>query len=983
MMMDEYIIGRVLYEEPHGAVHKVLHRPQGRFFSMRVLDKERMSFEDEIEMQNELEVLKVLHHPHLLNVHAIFAEGSQIYIVCDLVEGGDVFDRLVAKESYTEREARDLIKTLLETIAYCHDQGVVHRNLKPESIKLTSVHDNTNIKLTDFSFAASVHEEHTSICGAPDYVAPEILANSYSHSPYGAPVDVWAIGVITFVLLSGFLPFYGDDQDAIFASITRGQFEFDGSDWASISAQAKDCITQMLIHDPKQRPTARELLSHPWMTSTQVASKPLRGAQEELRRLNLQRKFRAAVLTVSATVALQRAFCAAPVAPVRPTLRRQGSVAVPYVAEPESASAALLKNYAISTNVLSEGKALVVREAVEVATGHRYAVKFYEKDLMTFEDEIDLNRQVSVLQSIAHPNVECLHHYYAESDHYCLVTDLPAGGDLFERIVAKDNGYSERDARALVRELLHGVAHLHAQGVVHRNIKPESIFLRSQDDDIAMVLTNFGFATQDDGRLTYICGSLDYTAPEVLANRRRATPYGPPVDVWSIGVLTYVLLSGYLPFYGNDPPSLEASITRGTFVFDSPYWDGVTDDAKRIISAMLVADPAHRATAAQLLEHPWFHANHVAATPLTAAKDELRRVLLKRKFRCVVRTVKAAMTLARLAKSSSTTSASFHAKYVLYERIGQDGVGVLHRASTIEASSPVHVVYYDTRRLSAEVVAGVTREVQVLRRLDHPHTIKVLDYYDAEPDGLYLVLTAVTGDQLFDRIVDKDCYSEAEARALVKVLLDAVLHCHAAGVVHSNLKPETIVLTKPDDDTWLVLTRFGRPHGRALEYVLLRTYQRWTNRRYVAPESLFRVVQSVGDAKSFEEAPVDIWSIGVITYVLLCGYLPFHGANQFHLFKAIKRGKVLFDAPYWSTISTNATSFISAALVVDPAKRATIGDLLAHPWMRASQVPTTSLDVGSELRRLQARRKLKGVMSAVKASVGLGRLFDSTPVASA
>ncbi|EQC29687.1 CAMK protein kinase [Saprolegnia diclina VS20] len=972
MMMDEYIIGRLLYEEPHGAVHKVLHRPQGRFFSMRVLDKERMSFEDEIDMQNELEVLKVLHHPHILNVHAIFAEGSQLYIVCDLVEGGDVFDRLVAKESYSEREARDLIKTLLETIAYCHDQGVVHRNLKPESIKLTSVHDNTNIKLTDFSFAASAHEEHTSICGAPDYVAPEILANGSSHSPYGAPVDVWAIGVVTYVLLSGFLPFYGDDQDAIFASITAGQFEFDGSDWASISAMAKDCITQMLIHDPKQRPTARELLSHPWMTSTQVASKPLRGAQEELRRLNLQRKFRAAVLTVTATVALQRAFCAAPVAPVRPTLRRQGSVAVPYVVEPECASAALLKNYAISPNVLSEGKALVVREAVEVATGDRYAVKFYEKDLMTFEDEIDLNRQVSVLQSIAHKNVERLHHFYAESDHYCLVTDLPAGGDLFERIVAKDNGYSERDARALLRELLSGVAHLHAKGVVHRNIKPESIFLRSPDDDIAMVLTNFGLATHDDGRLTCVCGSLDYTAPEVLANRRRATPYGPPVDIWSIGVLTYVLLSGYLPFYGNDPPSLEASISRGTFVFDSPYWDGVTDDAKRIISAMLVADPAHRATAAQLLQHPWFHADHVAATPLTAAKDELRRVLLKRKFRCVVRTVKAAMTLARLAKASSsttTTSASFHAKYVLHERIGHDGVGVLHRAATIESSSPVHVVHYDTSRLSADAIAGVTREVELLRRLDHPHTIKVLDYFDAEPDGLYLVLTAATGDQLFDRIVDKDCYSEAEARALVKVLLHAVQHCHQAGVVHSNLKPETIVLTKPDDDTWLVLTRFGRPHGRALEYV--------------APESLLRVMQRDGDGKCFEEAPVDIWSIGIVAYVLLCGYLPFHGANQFHLFKAIKRGKVLFDAPYWSAVSMDAMTFISAALVVDPARRATIDDLLAHPWMCVPQVPTTSLDIGSELRRLQARRKLKGVMSAVKTSVVLGRLFSSKPVASA
>ncbi|OQR82906.1 calcium/calmodulin dependent protein kinase [Achlya hypogyna] len=965
--MDEYIVGRALYEEAHGPVHKVLHRPRGRFFSMRIYDRDRMTFEDEIDLQHEVEVLRDLAHPHIFQVHALFTEADHYYVIGDLIEGGNVFDRLVDKESYSEREARDLIKTILETIAFVHDQGYMHRHLQPNVIKLASVHDDMNIKIADFTGAARTDNEHTDIVGSPDYVAPEIIANAATYSPYGPPVDIWAIGVMAYVFLCGYTPFYGQDQDELFADILRGDLTFYDDEWATISMSAKHCIAQMLVVDPTQRATAHELLQHPWMTDHKVASTPLRNAHEELRRLHLQRKFRAAVLTVTATVALQRACCAPAVVP---RLVRQDSVIVPYVADSESPSAALLREYAISPVTLGEGKAMVAREAVEIATGQHYVVKFYEKELMTFDDEIDLNRQVDVLKRLDHLDVERLHHYYAESDHYCLMTDVAAGGDLFERIVAKDDGYSERDARALIQRLLSAVAHCHARGVVHRNIKPESILLRSTENDIDMVLTHFNLATVDDGNLTTVCGSFDYVAPEVIANLKRVKAYGPGVDIWSIGVLTYVLLSGYLPFFGSDQSSLFASIARGAFVFDSPYWDAVTDDAKGIIAAMLAVDPATRPSAAALLDHAWFKAEHVAATPLTAAKDELRRVLLKRKFRAVVRTVKAAMTLSRLVQSTSRPDSGFHAQYELDGRVGVDGHGTLHLGTTKDSGSPVHVVVYNPATLSEAAIAVVRDHVERLRRLDHPHTPKVLDVFKAEPDGLeYVVLEAILGDQLFDRIVEKDCYSEAEARALVRSLLDAVVHCHAAGVTHSNLKPETIVLTKPDDDAWLVLTNFGRPATRALDYV--------------APEALFRAVQASGDDKVFDEPPADVWSVGVITYVLLCGYLPFHGVNQFHLFKQIKRGKVVFDAPYWDAISPSAKAFICAALVVDPAQRATAETLRHHDWIAAAKVPTTSLHVNEELRRLQARRKLKGVLSAVKTSVSLSRLLCAKPVATA
>ncbi|OQS05391.1 calcium/calmodulin dependent protein kinase [Thraustotheca clavata] len=984
--MNAYIVGRSLHESANGATYKVLHRPTGKFYAMRVFDKERMSFDDEIDLRTEIDVLLPLNHPGLLNVHEYFEQDDTVYVMYDLVEGGDLFDRLIQKASYSEKEARDLIKMLLEAIGYCHENNVMHRNLKPENIMLLSIFDSTYIKLTNFIFAASTNHEQTSICGAPDYIAPEILANMTMHSPYNAAVDIWSIGVIAYVLLCGCLPFFGDTQEELFASIQRGIYDFDPPDWAAVSNNAKNFVIQALALDPKHRPGARELLQHPWITDTSITSMPLLGTQGQLRKLSLARKFKAAVHTVKilrsaivvmvkATVALKKAFCTSSQTS-KPSLRRQGSITVPYTEAEEPPSVLFLRKYNISSDILAESKSMVTREATEIATNHKFIIKFYDKDRMTFDEEIDFNRQANILQELNHQSIECMHYFYSESDHYGVLMDHTVGGDLFERIVAKDDGYSEHDARKVVLKLLEALDLCHSKNIVKLvftfrlsvNMKPESVLLTYKNDDTDIKLSNFSFATKDDSSLTTVCGSFDYVAPEIISNIGQATavPYDKAVDVWSVGVLTYVILGGYLPFYGNNQESLFRSIRHGEFVFDSPYWDAVTDDAKSIISNMLVVDPKKRATVAQLLNHPWFKVEHVTKTPLTTAKDELRRVLLKRKFRAVIRIVKTAMTLSRLARSSQSREVGFHDKYKLEESIGVDGHGVIYRATTIDSGAPVQAIFYERSKLKESHIADILGEISLLRQLNHPHMIHVLDVFTNDYEGIYLVLEHIQGDDLFDRIVEKDCYSEKEARNLIKALLEAIKYSHDIGVVHSNLRPENIILPKAQDDTWIVLTNFGRSNRATRASI-----------DYVAPEALFRVIHLEDDGKTYYEKPVDIWAIGVITYVLLCGYLPFHGINQFDLFKHIKRGKFVFDEPYWDAISSEAKSFISKCLVVDHSLRATANDLLNHAWITAYNVPSTNLPVGNELRRLNARRKLKGVFSAVKTSVAFGRLFSS------
>ncbi|RCN45458.1 kinase domain protein [Ancylostoma caninum] len=182
--------------------------------------------------------------------------------------------------------------------------------------------------------------------------------------------------------------------------------------------------------------------------------------------------------------------------------------------------------------------------------------------------------------------------------------ELVTGGELFDRIVAKGS-YTEKDASHLIRQnlqVLHAVAFMHENGVVHRDLKPENLLYFNQDEDSKIMVSDFGLSkTEDSGVMATACGTPGYVAPEVLQQK----PYGKAVDVWSIGVIAYILLCGYPPFYDESDANLFAQIIKGEYEFDAPYWDQISDSAKDFISHLMCCDPEQRYTCEQALEHPW------------------------------------------------------------------------------------------------------------------------------------------------------------------------------------------------------------------------------------------------------------------------------------------------------------------------------------------------------------------------------------------
>jgi len=220
-----------------------------------------------------------------------------LYLVLELMTGGELFDRIVEKEHYSEMEASETIRPIVDAIRYCHSMGIIHRDLKPENLLYGSRDESAIIKISDFGLARFLQGElATTACGTPGYVAPEIL----NAKGYGKEVDYWSIGIILYILLCGFPPFYEENNAELFAKIKEGKFEFPSPYWDDISDSAKDLISSLLVVDPASRLNADSILTHPWVKGDGTPRTELINVTEKIRSYNASRRLKKATYLVMA-----------------------------------------------------------------------------------------------------------------------------------------------------------------------------------------------------------------------------------------------------------------------------------------------------------------------------------------------------------------------------------------------------------------------------------------------------------------------------------------------------------------------------------------------------------------------------------------------------------------------------------------------------------------------------------------------------------
>lgn len=295
------ILGRGAFSE----VFVALKISTSQRFAVKCISKKSLNEKDESSLESEISILKRIKHPNIVGLVDLYDNRQTLYIVMDLVSGGELFDRIVEKGFYSEADASHVIKQLLTAVGYIHSLGIVHRDLKPENLLYYDQSDDSKIMITDFGLAKyDDNEIQQTACGTPGYVAPEVLRLQ----PYGKPVDCWALGVITYILLCGYPPFYHEDDQELYQQIMEGEYEFDSPYWDEISQEGKDFVRSLMTLDPNSRYDCETALENSWISGDTALKKNIHDSvsTQIKKHFNAKSKWKQAINAATAIRRMQQ-----------------------------------------------------------------------------------------------------------------------------------------------------------------------------------------------------------------------------------------------------------------------------------------------------------------------------------------------------------------------------------------------------------------------------------------------------------------------------------------------------------------------------------------------------------------------------------------------------------------------------------------------------------------------------------------------------
>lgn len=644
----------------------------------------------------------------------------------------------------------------------------------------------------------------------------------------------------------------------------------------------------------------------------------------------------------------------------------------------------------------SFGKVFLVRKIVGRDANTLYAMKVLKKATLKVRDRVRTKMERNILADVRHPFVVKLHYAFQTEGKLYLILNFLRGGDLFHRL-SKEVMFTEEDVKFYLAELALALGHLHTLGIMYRDLKPENILL---DADGHISLTDFGLSKEalDEKKAYSFCGTVEYMAPEVVSRKGHSFA----ADWWSYGVLMYEMLTGTLPFQASNRKETMTQILRAKL--GMPGFLSV--EAQCLLRALFKRNPDNRLSSVdEIKQHQffstidwdkllkkeieppykpavsrvddafYFDTEYTSKTPKdspeippSATAHELFRgfsfvnpLLIPEEGNgnitapsCVV---SGRMVDALLAKNFYAAKLNSIAEdYEILEEIGTGSYSVckkcLHRATRVEFA----VKIIDKSKRDCQ------EEVEILFRYGgHQNIVTLRDIYEDER-YVYLVMELMRGGELLDRILRQKNFSEREASITMFVVTSAVQHLHKNGVVHRDLKPSNILYatTEAQPDS-LRICDFGFAKQLRAENGLLMTPCYTAN--FVAPEVLKR--------QGYDKA-CDVWSLGVLLYTMLAGHTPFATGPTDSAEAILHRiGEANYDlvSGNWNTVSSPAKDLVRKMLDLDPAKRLTTAQVIAHPWIQQRHaLPENQL-------AMQDARLVKGAVAATY------RAISSSPLA--
>ncbi|XP_023701580.1 ribosomal protein S6 kinase alpha-5 isoform X2 [Cryptotermes secundus] len=631
------------------------------------------------------------------------------------------------------------------------------------------------------------------------------------------------------------------------------------------------------------------------------------------------------------------------------------------------------------------GKVFLVRKRGGVDHGRLYAMKVLTKASIIQKkkttEHTKTERQVleAVRQS---PFLVTLHYAFQTDAKLHLILDYVSGGELFTHLYRREK-FTEDEVRFYIGEIILALEHLHKLGVIYRDIKLENVLV---DSDGHIVLTDFGLSKEflpheKEHRAYSFCGTIEYMAPEVV--RAGASGHDMAVDWWSIGVLTYELLTGASPFAVDGATNSQQEICRRILMTNPPIPDDLSADVTDFILKLLVKDPRKRLgggeeDSEELKRHPFFKGMNwtdlekkavpAPFTPRLANEldvsnfsEEFTRMIpadspdvvppnfdkIFRGYSYVSPSILFSENVVSDELLKHTADSCLNSENLLTCKFGKspffenyeldlkegilgDGSFSVCRKCTNRQTGQEFAVKIVTRKIDC------TREINLLRACQgHPNIVSLHEVYYDEVHT-YLVLELLHGGELLERIRKKDRFTESEASQIMRKLISAVNFMHSRGVVHRDLKPENLLFTDDSEQADIKIVDFGFA-GLKQEKEPMHTP--CFTLHYAAPEVLKEAFSNGTDG--YDEN-CDLWSLGVILYTMLSGRAPFHARSRDDSAAAvmarIKGGEFSFHADAWNHVSAEAKYVTKGLLTVDPKKRLRMSDLNSNEWLQGNNV---------------------------------------------
>mmetsp|Transcript_26994 Transcript_26994/g.64447 ORF Transcript_26994/g.64447 Transcript_26994/m.64447 type:complete len:510 (+) Transcript_26994:94-1623(+) len=475
----DYSLDEKLNSGSYGTVYTTTNYKSRDEYAVKVVDRSKLKEKDDKATFREIGIMKdIVDLPNVVRLVDVYVVPEYFYIVQVYARGGDVFDRLAMRVSYTEKDGRDLSIILLETMLAMHERKIAHRDMKPENLLLKDNLDDTKILLADFGFAKYCSDEGLKTrCGTPAFVAPEILVGT----AYNTQVDMWSVGCLIYMLIGGYPPFQDETHRGLFRKIRAADFTFHDAYWKNVSLASKQLITSLLTVDPNDRFDAKEALESSWLKiqDENLSVRDLSGSISEMKKFKSKKTLKSAMEALTWSVGkafrvnkmselMQKTDKAVEDQPIEVTtsgiITEDDGKIVPGIPPPAPMhlNMSLTRKKSFNEvyelrNKIHRGSSAVVKYCFHREYQKEFAVKIIERDPKT--DEAVLH-EVTIMNQLDHPNLVKAVDFFEEEDYFYIVMELMAGGDVFDRII-ETNNYTEKDARELATVLLKAVAYMH------------------------------------------------------------------------------------------------------------------------------------------------------------------------------------------------------------------------------------------------------------------------------------------------------------------------------------------------------------------------------------------------------------------------------------------------------------------------------------------------------------------------------------------